>query len=66
MTNRLLLRTAAASAAVALGVLAAPAHASTDISIGHTEVADDGTVSVLLDVQPADRRCRARTWAASR
>lgn len=52
MTHRLLLRTAAASAAVALGVLAAPAHASTDISIGHTEVADDGTVSVLLDVPP--------------
>jgi len=44
MTHRLLLRTAAASAGLTLAVLAAPAHAATDISIGHTEVADDDAV----------------------
>ena len=52
MTTGRLLRVSAATAAMALTLLSAPAHASDGISIGHTEVADDGTVSVVLDVDP--------------
>ncbi len=50
MTTRALLRATAAAWLLTLGVLAAPAQAADGIDIGHSEVADDGTVSLLLDV----------------
>jgi tight adherence protein B len=51
MRTRLLLRTAAATVAVALASLTAGPSAAVDgVNIDHVEVADDGTVSVLLAV----------------
>ncbi|MFC4785180.1 type II secretion system F family protein [Nocardioides sp. MAHUQ-72] len=50
MTARVLLRGAAAAAVLTLGLVTAPAQADPGIAVGHTETADDGSVSVLLDV----------------
>ena len=50
MTVRTLLRATAATGLLSLAVFAAPAQAADGIDIGHSEVADDGTVSLLLDV----------------
>lgn len=51
MRGQALLRTAMASGLLAVALLhAAPAQAADELSIDHVEVADDGTVSVLLGV----------------
>ncbi|HEU4812496.1 MAG TPA: type II secretion system F family protein [Nocardioides sp.] len=51
MRAPILLRAAAATAAVALALIAAgPAVAADGVNVDHVEVADDGTVSVLLAV----------------
>ncbi|GAB3778589.1 type II secretion system F family protein [Nocardioides ungokensis] len=46
-----MVRTVAAAAAAAIVLLASPVQAANDVSIGHAEVGQDGTVSLLLDVE---------------
>ena len=52
MNARRMVRAVLATTAVALALVASPAHAADGVSVGHTEVSDDGTVSLLLDVDP--------------
>ncbi|GAA2150390.1 hypothetical protein GCM10009844_31270 [Nocardioides koreensis] len=49
MTVRSLLRGTAAAGLISLSMFAAPSQAADGIDIGHSEVADDGTVSLLLN-----------------